>query len=377
MSQPRHRAEIVVDLAAVRHNVALLASIAGASGAQLMTVVKADAYGHGMVEVAAAAREAGAAWLGVATPEEALALRAAGDTGPLLCWLTAPGDDFGPVVRAGVDVSAYTRDHLDAAAAAGVARVHLKVDTGLSRGGSPREDWDDFFAHAAQLEAAGRIEVVGLWSHLVASDEPDNPVNDDQERVFTEAVAVAAEHGVRPHLRHIANSAATLSRPSLHLDMVRCGVATYGLEPAPGFIPDPGLVPAMTVRAKLAMTKHIGPGTGVSYGHQWRSTTDTTLGLVPAGYADGIPRSASNRAEVFIDGARRPMRGKVCMDQFVVDLDGERPAPGSEVVLFSTGEHGEPTAQDWAVASGTINYEIVTRIGGRFTRVHVDSERDR
>ncbi|MGN0064570.1 MAG: alanine racemase [Nocardioides sp.] len=368
------RAEIEVDLAAVRHNVRLLAQIAAGTGAAFMAVVKADAYGHGMVEVARAAREAGAPWLGVATPEEALALREAGDTGRLLCWLSAPGDDLAPVVARGVDVSAYTVEALDALAVTGGARVHLKVDTGLSRGGAVRDDWPAFFARAASLQAEGQLQVVGLWSHLVASDEPDSAVNDAQEQVFRDAAAMATAAGLTGLVKHLANSAAILSRPSVHFDLVRGGIATYGLAPAPGVIADPGLVPAMTVRGRLAMSKQIRAGDGVSYGHQWVAAHDTTVGLVPAGYGDGIPRSASNRAEVQVAGARRPMRGKVCMDQFVVDLDGEAVPAGTEVVLFGTGAHGEPTAQDWAEAAGTINYEIVTRIGGRFVRRHVDSD---
>ncbi len=373
MTASSQRAELVVDLAAIRHNVALLSDVAASSGAEIMAVVKADAYGHGLLEVARAARAAGAGWLGVATPEEALRLREAGDTGRVLCWLTAPDEDWTPWVAAGLDLSAYSVDHLDAAAGAGRARVHLKVDTGLSRGGAARDSWDTFFARAAALEAAGEIEVVGIWSHLVAADEPDNPVNDRQEAVFEEAVALARSYGLAPRWRHLANSAATLARPSMRYDLVRCGIAVYGLAPAPGVIGDPGLRPAMTARTRLAMVKRAHQGDGVSYSHLWTAPADTTLGLVPAGYADGIPRSASNVAEVFVAGRRRPMRGRVCMDQFVVDLSDDDVDPGAEAILFGSGAHGEPTAQDWAEAAGTINYEIVTRIGGRFVRRYVDS----
>lgn len=373
------RAEIVVDLAAVRHNVRLLKDLVTAERpVRLMTVVKADGYGHGMVEVAAAAREAGADWLGVATIEEALALRASGDRGPLLCWLSAPGDDFAAAVAAGVEVTAYSVAELDEIAAAGPARVQLKVDTGLSRGGAARADWAALFAAAAAHEAAGRVRVTGLWSHLAASDEPSHPANDAQEQAFRDAVALAAEAGLDPDVTHLANSAAALLRPSAHFDLVRCGIASYGLDPAPGVTPYVGLRPAMTLRARLLLSKPLAAGEGVSYGHTWHAGHDTSVGVVPVGYGDGVPRAAGNAASVWVGDDLRPVRGRVCMDQIVVDLHGELPPPGTEVVLFGPGDLGEPTAQDWAEASDTISYEIVTRLGGRLggrvVRRHVDSE---
>ncbi len=369
------RAEIVVDLAAVRHNVRVLKDVvAGDAPVQLMVVVKADGYGHGMVEVAGAARAAGADWLGVATIDEALALRAAGDRGPLLCWLSAPGDDFAGAVAADVEVTAYSRAELEEIAAVGGARVQLKVDTGLSRGGAPRALWQDLFAVASDLEREGRITVTGIWSHLAASDEPDHPANDAQEDAFRDALAVAASAGLEPGVRHLANSAAAVLRPSARFDLVRCGIAAYGLDPAPGVTPAIGLRPAMTVRARLVMSKEVAAGDGVSYGHTWRAEKDTTVGLVPAGYGEGVPRAAGNTTEAWVDGVRRSVRGRVCMDQLVVDLGGELPPPGTEVVLFGPGDRGEPTAQDWAEAVDTINYEIVTRIGGRLVRRHVDSD---
>ncbi|RYB93284.1 alanine racemase [Nocardioides oleivorans] len=375
MTGPAHRAEIVVDLAAVRHNVRILKDLVSVDGpVQLMVVVKADGYGHGMVEVAAAARDAGADWLGVATLDEALALRAAGDHGPLLCWLTATGDDYAAGVAAGVELTAYSVAELEEIAAVGGARVQLKVDTGLSRGGAARDDWPAFFAAAAALEDAGRITVTGLWSHFVASDEPAHPANDAQEAAFREALALAEEAGLEPEVTHLANSAATLLRPSSHFDLVRCGIATYGLDPAPGTSPRIGLRPAMTVRARLVMSKAIAAGEGVSYGHTWYAGEDTTVGLVPVGYGEGVPRAAGNTASVWVEDSLRPIRGRVCMDQLVVDLHGELPRPGTEVVLFGPGDLGEPTAQDWAEAVDTISYEIVTRIGGRLVRRHVDAE---
>ena len=222
----------------------------------------------------------------------ALALRAAGDRGPLLCWLSAPGEDFSAAVAAGVEVTAYTVAELDQIAAVGGARVQLKVDTGLSRGGAARADWEALFAAAAAHEAAGRVRVTGIWSHFAASDEPDHPANDAQEQVFRDALDVAARVGLRPEVRHLANSAAALLRPSARFDLVRCGIASYGLDPAPGHVPDVGLVPAMTARTRLAMVKQVGAGAGVSYGHTWTADRPTTLGLVPVGYGDGLLRHA-------------------------------------------------------------------------------------
>ena len=371
------RAEIVVDLDAIAHNVATLRD--HVAPAALMAVVKADGYGHGMVEVARTARSSGAAWLGVATPEEAVALRASGDEGPLLCWLAVPGDDYDAVLAADVDVAAYTPQQVDEIAAAAsalgrTARVHLKIDTGLSRGGASPALWADLCAHALTVQQAGALRVVGVWSHLVASDEPDHPANAAQEEVFEWAVKVAEATGLDLETRHLANSAAAIMRPDLRHDLVRCGIAVYGLDPAPGLTPDLGLVPAMTVRGRLALVKDVEAGAGVSYGHAWVAPHATTLGLVPLGYGEGVPRAASPGAEVLVAGRRRPVRGKICMDQFVVDLEGDHPAPGSAFVLFGPGQDGEPTAQEWAEAVGTINYEIVTRIGGRMPRRYVGKD---
>ncbi len=371
------RPEIVVDLAAIRDNVRTLADLV--APAALMTVVKADGYGHGLVESARAARAGGATWIGVATVSEALALRAAGDTGRLLCWLTLPADvedgSLGRAVAQDVDITAYTRERLDEiVAAGGLPRIQLKVDTGLSRGGAALADWAAMVEAAAAHERAGRATITGVWSHFACSDEPEHPANDLQEERFLGALRTAEEAGLRPEVRHLANSAAAILRPSSRFDVVRCGLASYGLDPAPDVRHDTDLRPAMTVRAPLALAKPIATGEGVSYGHTWVAREDTTVGLVPVGYGDGVPRHGSNVLEVAVDGVRRPVRGRVCMDQVVVDLHGDLPEPGAEVVLFGPGEHGEPTAQEWAVACGTISYEIVTRIGGRLARRHTGGE---
>ena len=384
------RAEIVVDVAAIRHNVAALKA---ATGVAMMTVVKADGYGHGMLESARAAREAGAEWLGVATTDEALALRAGGDTGPVLCWLTVPTEDLAPVLAQQIDVTAYSVAELDriaaavdrAVAAGGTApyRVQLKVDTGLSRGGATLAEWPEVVARARAGEDAGTWRITGIWSHFSSSEVPADPANAEQEKVFEEALGVASEAGLRPEVRHLANSAAAMLRPSSRYDLVRCGIASYGIDPAPD-LDDPaivalGLVPAMTVRAELALVKHVDAGASVSYGRTWTAAAPTTLGLVPVGYADGIARRAAAQgdtpaADVLVAGRRRPIRGAVCMDQFVVDLGGDEPEPGSEVLLWGPGTQGEPIAEDWARAIGTIGYEIVTGIGGRLVRRHVDSD---
>ena len=298
--------------------------------------------------------------------------------------LGAPGEDYAAAIAADIEVTAASvaelREIVDAGEVEGAAaRVQLKVDTGLRRGGAARIEWHDLFAHASDLEREGRLRITGIWSHLAASDDPEHPANDAQEAAFDDALRLASAAGLEPELRHLANSAATILRPSAHYDMVRCGIATYGLDPAPGVTGSDvtgqgGLRAAMTVRARLSLVKPVASGEGVSYGHTWIADRDTTLGLVPAGYAEGIPRAAGNTASVWVEGARRPIRGRVCMDQFVVDLGGEVPPRGTEVILFGPGDDGEPTAQDWAAALGTINYEIVTRIGGRLARRHVDSE---
>jgi alanine racemase len=370
------RARLVVDLDAVRHNVATLREVV--APAALMVVVKADGYGHGMLEVARAARDAGAEWLGVAVLEEAMALRAAGDDGPLLCWLATPGEDYRQAVEASVEVTAYTAEEVDEVGRAAQdvsrpARLQLKVDTGLGRGGATKAEWPGVVAAAAKAQEAGAVEVTGIWSHFACSDEPDHPANDAQEAAYRRALDVAADAGLTPRWRHLANSAAALTRPSSRFDVVRCGLASYGLSPVPQLhsSDELGLVPAMTASARLAMVKRVPAGSGVSYGHTHVTDRETTLGVVPVGYAEGVLRSASGVAPLLAAGTRTHVAGRVCMDQLVVDL-GDAPAEaGDEVVLFGPGRSGEPTAEEWAQACGTISYEIVTRIGGRFVREHV------
>jgi alanine racemase len=378
MSAEVRRPEIVVDLDAIRRNVGILRDLVAPDGSDVMVVVKADGYGHGMLEAARAAREAGAPWLGVATIDEALRLRDAGDTGRVLCWLTVPGDDWAAAIESDVDVTVYSVAELEevrGAVRGTPARVQLKVDTGLSRGGATTDLWPGVVAAARAGEVDGVWRITGVWSHFACSDEPDHPANAAQERVFRNALAIAERAGLTPEVRHLANSAGAILRPSCRYDLVRCGIAAYGLDPAPGVSPDLGLEPAMTVTAPLALAKDLPAGASISYGHTWTTPSATRVGLVPLGYGDGVPRHAGNTAEVWVDGKRRPIRGRICMDQFVVDLGDDAAEPGDRVVLFGPGTAGEPTADDWARACGTIHYEIVTRMGGRLRRRYTGADR--
>jgi alanine racemase len=355
------RAEVVVDLDAVCHNVMLLAARAASSGAATMAVVKADGYGHGAVPVARTALNSGASWLGVASVDEALALRAAGITAPVLSWLHTPFEHFGPALAADVDLSVSSQRELAEvvkAASQHAARVHLKIDTGLSRNGCVPGEWPDLVKAAAAAQAAGAVRVVAIWSHLACADEPAHPSVDGQAARFGEAYEIALAAGLRP-LRHLANSAALLVRPDLHFDMVRAGIAMYGLNPVP-WHGDVGLRPAMTFRSCVALVKRVAADEAVSYGHIWTAHRQTTLALVPVGYADGVPRVLSGKMQVWLAGARRPVVGRVCMDQIVVDCGDDPVAEGDEVLLFGPGHRGEPTAQEWADAANTIHYEIVT-----------------
>ena len=363
-------AELIVDLDAYRENLRVLRGLA--PGAAQMAVVKANGYGHGMVPIARAAREAGADWLGVATPEEALALRSAGDRGPVLCWLATPGAPFAELVDAGIEVTASSAEQLDEilAAAPSRPRVQLKVDTGLSRNGARfGADWTALGRSATRAQAAGRVDVTGVWSHFACADEPDNPASAEQEAVFSSAVDELRAAGIEPGLRHLSNSAGILTRPTAHLDLVRVGIASYGIDPDPAVRFD-GIRPVLTARARLAHVKDVPAGARVSYGFRWTAPEPTRLGLVPVGYGEGLHRTSSNRAEMGYAGRRVPVRGTICMDQCVIDL-GDLPARrGDLVTLFGPGDDGEPTAEDWAQAAGTIGYEIVTRLAGRWTRTY-------
>ncbi|MFD0353218.1 alanine racemase [Streptomyces sp. NPDC127110] len=365
-----------IDLDAVRENVRALR--ARAPRAELMAVVKSNAYGHGAVQCARAAQEAGATWLGTATPEEALALRAAGIRGRIMCWLWTPGGPWQEAIEAGLDVSVsgmWALDEVRAAArAAGrPARIQLKADTGLGRNGCQPADWAELVGAAVAAQAEGTVQVTGVWSHFACADEPGHPSIRLQLDAFRDMLAYAEKEGVDPEVRHIANSPATLTLPETHFDLVRTGIAVYGVSPSPelGTPAQLGLRPAMTLKASLALVKTVPAGHGVSYGHHYVTESETHLALVPAGYADGIPRNASGRGPVLVAGKVRRAAGRIAMDQFVVDLGEDLAEAGDEAVIFGDAERGEPTAEDWAQAAGTIAYEIVTRIGGRVPRVYL------
>lgn len=368
------RSEAVIDLAAITGNVAVLKSN---TAAEVMAVVKADGYGHGLVPAARAAVAGGASWLGVAVLEEALALRQAGIEQRVLAWLWTPQETeaLRAALAADVDISVSSQQALDlvvatAAELGSAARVHLKIDTGLSRNGATVADWPLLVEAAAKAAATGVIETTGIWSHFVHADSPGHPTTARQIERFGDALQVAKGIGVVPEVRHLANSAASVTLPQAHFDLVRPGIAVYGLSPVPDQ-GDFGLVPAMTLRSQLANVKRVAAGEGVSYGHQYRLERDSTLALVPLGYADGIPRAATNRGPVALHGRRYTISGRVCMDQFVIDIGDDTAAEGDQVVLFGTGRDGEPTAQDWASALDTIHYEIVTRIGSRVPRSYL------
>ncbi|MBD8044038.1 alanine racemase [Arthrobacter sp. Sa2BUA2] len=370
----------VVDLAAIRHNIRHLAELV--KPARLMAVVKADAYGHGALEVARTAVDAGAAWLGTAHISEALALRTGGISAPLMAWLHTAESDFSAAVAANIDIG-ISGWELEAVVAAArelevPARVHLKIDTGLGRNGCPEELWESFVGQALAYQEDGLLRVVGIFSHLAVADEPQRRETDAQLQKFRDAVAVAEDAGVDHEVRHIANTPAALSRPDSHFDMVRIGLGMYGLSPFPGQgAAELGLRPAMTLKTTIANCKAVPAGQGVSYGLHYKTAEPTTLALVPMGYADGVPRVATG-GPVLVDGEVFPVVGRIAMDQMVIDLGrtGIAGTPesfvGKEAVLF--GGEGAPSVDEWAAASGSINYEIITRISGRVTRSYVDSD---
>ncbi len=356
------RAVAEIDLTAYAANVRALKSLLGS--AQLMCVVKADAYGHGAAECARVARAAGADWLGVAFVDEAIDLRTGGDSGPLLAWLLDEHDDLERAVALDIDLSvanaAQLRRVIAAHRAAGRRpRVHIEVDTGLSRGGAAPETWRALFREAAHLD------VVSIWSHLACADEPAHPANDAQRAEFERALSVAAACGVTPRLRHLANSAAALTRPDMHYDLARIGMASYGVSPMNDNAEQFGLRRVMTVRASIANVRDVPAGAGVSYGHRYLTTRPSRLALLPLGYADGLPRAGTNVAPVAVRGQRLTASGTICMDQFVVDVGDLDFAIGESVTIF--GAQG-PSAEEWAQACSTVGYEMTTRLGARLAK---------
>lgn len=354
--------EAVIDLGAIRDNVA---AVAERTATPILAVVKADGYGHGATAVARAAVEAGAAWLGVTDVPEALELRAAGISAPVLAWLHGGDADFASAAGADIDLGISSGTQLERAAAVG-AVVHLKVDTGLTRNGIPPADFAAVAARAAAHERAGRLRVRGVFSHLANAGDAEDAA---QIAAFDRALAEAESAGLRPELRHLAASQAAFTRPESRYDLVRIGIAMYGLLPDTGMsAAQLGIRPAMRLEGEVCAVRRVPAGTGVSYGFSGRTVSQTTLALVPLGYADGVPRAASGFAQVQIGDSRYPGIGRIAMDQFVVDVGDARVEVGDRVVLWGDPADGVPSADDWAAWAHTIGYEIVTRVGARVPR---------
>ena len=369
------RASAEINLSAIADNLKL---IQGKTNAQVLAVVKADAYGHGLIQVGKAAEAAGANWLGTALLEEGIALRNNGIKVPIISWLTPLGEDFKTAINLDIDLSISSIELLTEVIAAGkvvkkIPRVHIEVDTGMSRGGVG-DDWQLFLTELSKTVKANEINIIGIWSHFARADEPGQAMNQEQLNTFEDRIKSASNVGIKPEFIHIANSAAALTNNGAHKNIIRWGIGLYGLSPDINNLGDSKslkLKPAMRLKAKLHLVKAVKAGVSVGYGGTAITKSDTKLGVVTLGYADGVPRNANNLAGVFVDGKRAPLIGRVSMDQFVVDLGINSSAKtGDEVIVFGDGSSGEYTADEWAKASGTINYEIVTRIGSRVPRIY-------
>jgi len=369
------RASAEINLSAITQN---FKSIKSRTTADVLAVVKADAYGHGLIPVSKALEEAGADWFGTALLEEAINLRKAGILKPIISWLTPLGEDFKSAIDLDIDLGIPSIDLLDevikAASLTGkAARIHLEIDTGMSRGGVLSE-WDQLIKSVLVGVNLKLLKVIGIWSHFARADEPAELMNQEQLILFEEKVNQAKTAGIDAQFIHIANSAALFTNKSTHKNIIRSGIALFGLSPDIKTIGDSsslGLKPAMKLKAKLNLVKEVKAGSSVGYGGTAVLKSDTKLGVITLGYADGIPRNTNNLAGVFVDKKRAPMIGRVSMDQFVVDLGITSNAKtGDEVIVFGDGSGGEYTVDEWAKAANTINYEIITRIGPRVPRIY-------
>ena len=369
------RASAEINLSAITQN---FKSIKSRTNADVLAVVKADAYGHGLIPVSKALEEAGADWFGTALLEEAINLRKSGILKPIISWLTPLGEDFKSAIDLDIDLGIPSIDLLDevikAASLTGkTARIHLEIDTGMSRGGVLSE-WDQLIKSVLVGVNLKQLKVIGIWSHFARADEPDELMNQEQLSLFEEKVNQAKAAGIDAQFIHIANSAALFTNKSTHKNIIRSGIALFGLSPDIKTIGDSsslGLKPAMKLKAKLNLVKEVKAGSSVGYGGTAVLKSDTKLGVVALGYADGIPRSTNNLAGVFVNKKRAPIIGRVSMDQFVVDLGITSTAKtGDEVIVFGDGSNGEYTVDEWAKAANTINYEIITRIGPRVPRIY-------
>ncbi len=363
MSSPSLR-EAVIDTSAISANVELICDLTETD--HFLAVVKANGYGHGAVAVARAALEGGADWLGVVDGREAAELRSAGIEAPILTWLHSPLEDFESHAELGLDVGVSSVDELNRAASAGVRNVQIKVDTGLSRNGAIEAEWDSIFELAAGLQSKGGPRVRGIFSHLANAGVEADSI---QLAAFERAAGTASAHGIEPELLHLAATAGAIGFPASRFNLVRVGIGCYGLSPFSG-VPSSelGLKPAMQLRTSVLSVRRVPSGSGVSYGHRYRTERETTLALVPLGYVDGLPRIASNRASVWIGGEKFKVSGTIAMDQLVVDVGDAIVKAGDRAVLFGDPAEGYPSADDWADAADTINYEIVARIGPRVQR---------
>ena len=369
------RASVEINLSAITQN---FKSIKSRTTADVLAVVKADAFGHGLIPVSKALEEAGADWFGTALLEEALNLRKAGILKPIISWLTPLGEDFKSAIDLDIDLGIPSIDLLDevvktASLTGKTARIHLEIDTGMSRGGVLSE-WDQLIKSVLAGVNLKQLKVIGIWSHFARADEPDEFMNQEQLSLFEEKVNQAKAAGIDAQFIHIANSAALFTNKSAHKNIIRSGIALFGLSPDVKTIGDSSsldLKPAMKLKAKLNLVKEVKAGSSVGYGGTAVLKSDTKLGVVALGYADGIPRSTNNLAGVFVDKKRAPIIGRVSMDQFVVDLGITSTAKtGDEVIVFGDGSNGEYTVDEWAKAANTINYEIITRIGPRVPRIY-------
>ncbi len=376
-----NRAEAIIDLAALESNVRRLLSGSKAKG---LAVVKADAYGHGLIPIAERAVKAGASWVGTALLEEAIKVREGGIKVPIISWLTPIHDDFEAALRNQIDLAVPSIEHLTAVIKAAEKteikpRLHLEVDTGMTRGGALGE-WKALLHATSELLKSNRVSVIGIWSHFARADEPGHKFNDEQIRNFEERVAEAAGYGIKPELLHLSNSAATLSNESAHYDLVRMGIAMYGLSPDVKNMGDSAklnLHPVMSLRSQIHLVKDVPAGVQVGYGGTAITKEATKVGVITMGYADGVPRNANSIAGVLVGNKKAPILGRVSMDQFVVDLGNNSIARAGDwayLIGSSVGDGGADgyTADAWGQASGTINYEIVTRIGPRVPRIYIN-----
>ncbi|MEY4311472.1 MAG: Alanine racemase [Actinomycetota bacterium] len=373
----QHHVTADIDLGRLSRNVETLKR--KINGPALMAIVKANAYGHGLVQSAQAAKRGGADWLATALIEEAIDLRNAGVAGPILTWLNTLDDRFEECISKDIDLGINSLESLSAISVAAVkvgkpARVQVKIDTGLGRNGVTLDDLPNLISALKQAQSNGQINVIGVFSHFAYADEPSNPTIGEQINNFKIAVDALTDANFELEVKHLSNSAATLGLPHTYNNLVRPGLAIYGISPSPevGEAVEHDLKPVMRLRAPIILIKDVPAGTGVSYAHQYHTKNQTKLALIPAGYADGIPRAASNKGPLLIDGKRFTISGRVCMDQFVVDIGDANVKPGDQAVLFGDAANGEPSVNDWAEAAGTINYEIVTRIGPRVFRNYLN-----